>query len=139
MIGQRFLKREFDIVPRVSWQLDAFGASTGYARLARDVGFDTMMFSRMDIEEKYYVRNKTRQFSVWRPHEENFGKQKDILSLVIDQGATLGSYCWPAGFWADTNYMIDTPLIMNKNSPGYNFGKRVEAFFYGMEGKFTQG
>jgi hypothetical protein len=52
--------------------------------LARDVGFDTMMFSRMDIEEKYYVRNHTRQFSVWRPHEENFGKQKDILSLVID-------------------------------------------------------
>lgn len=93
-----------------------------------------MMFSRMDIEEKYYVRNKTRQLSVWRPHEENFGKQKDILSLVIDQGATLGSYCWPAGFWADTNYMIDTPLNMNKGTPGYNFGKRVEAFFYGMEG-----
>lgn len=60
MIGQRFLKKEFDIVPRVSWQLDAFGVSTGYARLARDVGFDTMMFSRMDIEEKYNVRNKTR-------------------------------------------------------------------------------
>lgn len=104
--------------------------------MARDVGFDTMMFSRMDIEEKYYVRNHTRQFSVWRPHEENFGKQKDILSLVIDQGATLGAYCWPAGFWADMNYEIDAPIIMNKNSSGYNMDKRVSAFFYGMEARF---
>lgn len=35
--------------------------------------------------------------------------------------------------------MIDAPLILDKTNPNYNFGKRVEAFFYGMEGKFSQG
>lgn len=95
-----------------------------------------MFFSRMDIEEKKAVRAEKRLTTVWRPHEENFGKQKDILSFVMDQGATLGNYCWPAGFWADTNYMIDAPLILNKHSPGYVFDKKVRAFYQGMLDRF---
>mmetsp|Transcript_32820 Transcript_32820/g.50127 ORF Transcript_32820/g.50127 Transcript_32820/m.50127 type:complete len:226 (+) Transcript_32820:1364-2041(+) len=132
MIGQQFLQREFGLHPKVSWQIDAFGVSTGYARLARDVGFDGLFFSRMDISEKKELRKKHQKQQVWRPHEENFGKQKDILSVVIDQGGVLGSYCWPAGFWADTNYMIDAPMVLNKNNPMYHFDKTVSAFYYGM-------
>ena len=60
--------------------------STGYARLARDVGFDAMFFSRVDIAEKKEMRAKKTKYSVWRPHEENFGMQKDILALNMDQG-----------------------------------------------------
>ena len=44
--------REFQIHPQVSWQIDTFGVSQGYARLARDIGFDILMFSRVTQEEK---------------------------------------------------------------------------------------
>ena len=58
MIGQSFLMNEFKHHPVVSWQLDAFGLSTGYARLAHDVGFDVMMYSRVDLAEKQHMRNQ---------------------------------------------------------------------------------
>ena len=95
MIGRQFLQKEFDLHPKVSWQIDVFGQSTGYARLARDIGFDAMFFSRVDIEEKKYMRKNKRKTTVWRPHEEHHGKTKDILSLTMDQNKVLGNYCWP--------------------------------------------
>jgi hypothetical protein len=48
MIGHLFLKQEVGMAQEasISWQLDSFGLSAGYARLARDLGFDAMFFSR---------------------------------------------------------------------------------------------
>jgi hypothetical protein len=40
----------------VSWQLDVNGVSQGYARLARDVGFDVLIFSSVGNEEKQAMR-----------------------------------------------------------------------------------
>lgn len=85
MIGQQFLQKEFGLHPTVSWQLDSFGVSTGYARMAHDVGFDMMIFARVDLMEKRQMRQKKSRSQVWRPHEENFGKRKDILSVTLDQ------------------------------------------------------
>lgn len=84
MIAQQFLQKELGVHPKISWQLDAFGLSSGYARLLRDVGFDAMFFSRVDIAEKIEMRSRKRKYTVWRPHEKNFGAQKDILSLNMD-------------------------------------------------------
>ena len=55
MTGHLFLKNEvgLETPPKISWQLDSFGVSEGYARLARDIGFDAMFFTRVDAEEKY--------------------------------------------------------------------------------------
>jgi hypothetical protein len=53
MRGHQFLSQELGIEdPNISWQLDSFGVSKGYARLARDIGFDAMFFTRVDTEEK---------------------------------------------------------------------------------------
>lgn len=80
------------------------------------------------------MRNMKSRSSVWRPHEENFGKQKDILSITMDQqkNTTLGSYCWPGGFWVDTNYLFDVPLVLNKNSKKYKFDKLVKNLYEEM-------
>ena len=75
-----------------------------------------MFFSRVDIAEKAYMRTTKRKTTVWRPHEENFGKTRDILAITIDQNKVLGNYCWPTGFWADLNYNVDIPMILNKNN-----------------------
>lgn len=137
MIAQQFLQKELNTHPRIGWQIDAFGLSTGYARLARDVGFDAMFFSRVDIAEKIEMRAKKRKSAVWRPHEENFGHQKDILALNMDQGSVLGSYCWPAGFWVDSAYKVDAPVILNRKDANYDFEGKVRAFYEGMLQHFT--
>jgi hypothetical protein len=53
--------------------------------MAHDVGFDMMIFARVDLMEKRQMRQKKSRSQVWRPHEENFGKRKDILSVTLDQ------------------------------------------------------
>lgn len=53
MSGHRFLKEDVKVdAPSISWQVDSFGVSKGYARLAKDIGFDSMFFSRVDEQEK---------------------------------------------------------------------------------------
>ena len=53
MSGHRFLTEELKTEqPSISWQIDSFGVSKGYARLAKDMGFDSMFFSRVDSQEK---------------------------------------------------------------------------------------
>jgi len=47
-IGHQFLKKEFGVVPRVGWMIDAFGHSTTNAALFADFGFDAIYFSRID-------------------------------------------------------------------------------------------
>lgn len=84
MRGHQFLKQELDIDdPNVSWQLDSFGVSKGYARLAKDMGFDALFFSRIDTEEKVKLQHSQDKVQVWRPDEANFGSKKDILSIVM--------------------------------------------------------
>ena len=56
MIGHRFLQQEFGQTPTISWQIDTFGISSTWARLARDVGFEALFFSRNDIQEKHQQR-----------------------------------------------------------------------------------
>jgi hypothetical protein len=70
--------------------------------LAKDIGFDAMFFGRADLEEKAGdLVNKTRM-KIWRPSEENFGKEKDMLTLLMTMEQ--GTYCWPSGFAFDANY-----------------------------------
>lgn len=40
MAGHQFLKKEFDFVPKVGWNIDAFGHSDTNARLFHEMGFD---------------------------------------------------------------------------------------------------
>lgn len=54
MIGQQFLQKEFGHHSRISWQIDVFGMSSGYARLARDLGFEALVFTRMDYKQRLY-------------------------------------------------------------------------------------
>lgn len=99
--------------------------------MARDFGFDIMYYSRVDINEKQHMRNTKKRTQVFRPHQENFGKQKDILGITLDQqrNHTLGNYCWPTGFWADANYLHNTPLVLKKGQPKYNFENLVKNLY----------
>ena len=58
---------------RLGWQVDAFGLSSAYARLAADVGIEALFIQRADREEKEMKRGLKERVQVWRPFEENFG------------------------------------------------------------------
>lgn len=74
MSGHRFIKEELQSEePTISWQVDSFGESRGYARLARDIGFDAMFYSRVDAKAKLENFEKKQKLGVWRPAEDNFG------------------------------------------------------------------
>ena len=47
--------------------------SNGFARLARDIGFDAMFYSRLDFDEKAEMIKNGVYNKVWRPAAENFG------------------------------------------------------------------
>jgi len=53
MTGQKFLISQFgdDVLPglKLSWQVDAFGLSAAYARLASDVGIEALFIQRADF------------------------------------------------------------------------------------------
>ena len=53
MNGHQFLTDEVQVqVPKVTWQIDSFGNSKGFARLASDMGFKGMFYGRDDYEER---------------------------------------------------------------------------------------
>jgi hypothetical protein len=106
--------------------------SSGYARLAHDVGHNLQMFSKADGAQLQHMRNNKTRVQVWRPSEENFGRQKQILSSLIHQNQNVSkkAYCFAQGFFVDVNYMMDAPLITNKNDTKYDFDKIVLAYYH---------
>jgi len=52
MHGHDFLKKEFDVVPRIGWHVDPFGHSAANARLFADMGFEAWFFARLDYQDK---------------------------------------------------------------------------------------
>lgn len=121
MSGHRFLIEEVGIdekdLPSVSWQLDSFGTSNGFGRLATDLGFDAMFFSREDIQQKKQTFDKKEKLQVWRADEANFGDSKDVLQSLIT--SEKGNYCFPSGFAVDLNYHEDI-VFSPKAGNGYN-------------------
>ena len=52
-LGNRFIHREFNFTPRVSWQLDPFGHSATQAvLLTAGFGADSMFFGRVDYQDR---------------------------------------------------------------------------------------
>lgn len=52
MAGHQFLKKEFDFVPKVGWNINAYGHSETNARLFHEMGFDAQFFGKVDEDDK---------------------------------------------------------------------------------------
>jgi len=90
-----------------------------------------LYYSKVNLAERKQMRTNRTRTQVWRPHEENLGKRKDILSVTLDsqKNNSLGSYCWPQGFWVDQNYLQDVPMILKKNETNYKFDQLVKGLY----------
>lgn len=85
------------------------------------------------------MRKEGTHAQIWRTSAKNFGKRKDVLAVTLDQGQNaLNSYCWPKGFWADTNYLIDSPITLNKTQSDYKFDDLVKSLYADVSDRFDQ-
>lgn len=98
-----------------------------------------LIFSSVSNAEKENMRDKQSHTQVWRTSSKNFGQRKDVLAVTLDQGqSALNSYCWPKGFWADENYLIDSPITFDKNSSDYKFDDLVKSLYADVSDRFDQ-
>jgi alpha-mannosidase len=67
MKGSIFVTKEFDVYPKVGWQLDSYGHSNTAARLFADMGMDALFISRGDSDDKDNRLQKKEMEFVWRP------------------------------------------------------------------------
>ena len=101
-LGLQFLKTEFNFTPTISWFIDPFGHSASNAYLLKEMGFETIVFVRIDYKEKNIRRaNKTMEFN-WRPyfdleseklHSINLKDLKDPKDTAIFTHITADHYC----------------------------------------------
>jgi hypothetical protein len=96
-----------------------------------------LIFSSVSKSEKENMRTNQSHTQVWRTASKNFGPRKDILAVTLDQGQNaLNSYCWPKGFWADENYLIDSPITLNKTQSDYKFDDLVKSLYADITERF---
>ena len=51
-IGHDFILENFNVKPRIGWQIDPFGHSNTNARIFAEMGFDAWFFARLDYADK---------------------------------------------------------------------------------------
>ena len=114
-IGNGFLKKEFDIKPRIGWMMDSFGHSQATAALFTDFGFEAFFLSRIHPDKRDELRKGKALEFIWRPFTKHFGNQKQILTHV-----TWENYKWPEGFIVDQKEDLHQSFQPDKSLDNYN-------------------
>jgi hypothetical protein len=72
-------------------------------------------------------RSLKERIQIWRPFEESFGEQKEIISISFDK-----DYCWFGEFWVDTNYRPggagNSIFEANRLFDTFNAQQKMQAF-----------
>ncbi|CAI5521656.1 unnamed protein product [Closterium sp. Naga37s-1] len=78
-LGLRFLRSEFNVTPRIAWQIDPFGHSATQASLiTAQAGFDGIFFSRADYQDVANRQQEKKEEFVWRA-SKTFGKLAQVF------------------------------------------------------------
>lgn len=91
--GHQLLKQEFNVTPRIGWQIDPFGhSSTQGSLMSSGVGFDALYFARIDYQD-YDKRfnNKDLEF-IWRPSKSRGKAQQVFTGNIIDHYGSPGHF-----------------------------------------------
>uniref|UniRef100_A0A5B7A9H0 Alpha-mannosidase n=1 Tax=Davidia involucrata TaxID=16924 RepID=A0A5B7A9H0_DAVIN len=121
-LGHRFIKEEFNVTPRIGWQIDPFGHSAVQAYLlGAEVGFDSFFFGRIDYQDRAKRKNEKSLEVIWR------GSKSLGSSAQIFAGAFPENYEPPSGFYFEVN--DDSPIVQDDiNLFDYNVQERVNDF-----------
>ncbi|XP_033226476.1 lysosomal alpha-mannosidase-like [Belonocnema kinseyi] len=107
--------------PKIGWQIDPFGHSREQASMFAQMGFDGLLFARIDYQDRgRRYGSKTAEF-IWRG-SPSLGENANIFTSVL-----FNQYSAPDGFCFDVT-CTDEALIDDPDSPGYNIDRKVEEF-----------
>ncbi|KAH0948863.1 hypothetical protein HN011_001273 [Eciton burchellii] len=107
--------------PHIGWQIDPFGHSKEQASLFAQMGFDGMLFGRIDYQDKNKrLREKSMEF-VWES-SSSLGKQANLFTVAM-----YNTYSPPPGFCFDV-LCADEPMIDDPDSPDYNIDRKIDDF-----------
>ncbi|KAJ4433199.1 hypothetical protein ANN_15456 [Periplaneta americana] len=107
--------------PHIGWQIDPFGHSREMASLFAQMGYDGLMFGRLDYQDKENRINTKTLETMWQG-SANLGAASDLFTTVLYNG-----YGAPPGFCFDV-LCADTPFIDDKRSADYNVDQKVQDF-----------
>ncbi|KAF3623492.1 Alpha-mannosidase [Capsicum annuum] len=121
-LGHRYIKQQFNIAPRIGWQIDPFGHSAVQAYLlGTEVGFDSLFFGRIDYQDREKRKIEKSLEVIWR------GSKSHSSSTQIFAGAFPQNYEPPSGFYFEVN--DDSPPVQDDVLLfDYNVQERVNAF-----------
>ncbi|PIA32796.1 hypothetical protein AQUCO_04300016v1 [Aquilegia coerulea] len=121
-LGHRFIKQEFDQVPRVGWQIDPFGHSAVQAYLlGAELGFDSLFFARIDYQDRKRRKDDKTLEVIWRG-SKSLGSTSQIFTGVFPR-----HYDPPDGFTFEIND-VSEPIQDDITLFDYNVQERVDDF-----------
>ncbi|XP_030940377.1 probable alpha-mannosidase At5g13980 isoform X2 [Quercus lobata] len=124
-LGHRFIKEEFNVTPRIGWQIDTFGHSAVQAYLlGAEVGFDSLFFARIDYQDRAKRENEKSLEVIWR------GSKSLGSSARIFAGAFPDNYETTSNFYFEVNDDSTNSLIIQDdiNFFDYNVPQRINEF-----------
>lgn len=121
-LGHKFLKDEFNVIPKVAWQIDPFGHSKTQAYLYSCMGFDAFMLVRIDYREKdLRFRNQELEY-IWQS-SPSIGKDSEIFTSIFPH-----HYDAPKGFCFDAVKCTDNSIQSDPTLFDYDLEKRASEF-----------
>nr|CAD7445524.1 unnamed protein product [Timema bartmani] len=103
--------------PRVGWQIDPFGHSRETASIMAQMGYDGLLFARLDYQDMVARVNTSTMEMVWEA-SANLGSSADLFTSIM-----YSFYGSPSGFCFDVG-CNDEPIIDNVHSAEYNVDNR---------------
>ncbi|KAL5706468.1 alpha-mannosidase [Ranunculus cassubicifolius] len=121
-LGHRFIKKQFNKVPRAGWQIDPFGHSALQAYLlGAQLGFDSLHFARIDYQDRAKRKVDKSLEVIWRG-SHTFGSSSQIFTNAFPR-----HYSPPDGFHFEVND-DSSPVQDNSLLYDYNVEQRVNDF-----------
>jgi alpha-mannosidase len=130
--GHQFLKKEFNVTPRIGWQIDPFGhSSTQGSLLSAGVDFDALYFARIDYQDYDNRKAKKDLEMIWRPSKSR-GKSSQVFT-----GAMQNHYGAPDHF----HFQHDTQIQDDPALHDFNVCQEIDTFVNECleRGKWTKG
>ncbi|XP_033223798.1 lysosomal alpha-mannosidase-like [Belonocnema kinseyi] len=107
--------------PKIGWQIDPFGHSREQASMFAQMGFDGLLFGRLDYQDKSQRMKTQTPELIWKG-SPSLGESSNLFTTVL-----YNIYVPPSGFCFDI-LCSDEPLIDDTEVPDYNIDRKVEQF-----------
>ncbi|XP_071733945.1 probable alpha-mannosidase At5g13980 isoform X1 [Rutidosis leptorrhynchoides] len=121
--GHKFIKEQFNVTPRIGWQIDPFGHSAVQAYLlGAEVGFDSVFFGRIDYQDRAKRKGDKSLEVIWRG-SKSLGSSSQIFAGAFPENYEPP----PGGFYFEVN--DDSDIVQDDMDLfDYNVQERVNDF-----------